>query len=60
LNASEAEASDVNLRAESAITLGTGLFDSLKTAIDLTIPALPCNFNGYHDINNSLETVPRS
>lgn len=56
----EAEVNDNCLRAESATTPGAGLFDSPKTAIDSITPAPPCRSNGCHDINNPLETAPRS
>jgi len=41
LSASEAEANDVSLHAESATAPGAGLFDSPETAIDSTTPAPP-------------------
>jgi len=31
-----------------------------ETAVDSIIPALPCNFDRWHDINGSPETAPRS
>ena len=59
MSASEAEASDVSLRAESATAPGAGLFDSLEIAIDSTTPAPPCSSDGWHDIDDYPETAPR-
>lgn len=59
MSASKAEANDISLRAESAIALGIGLFDSPETAFDSTTPAPPCSSDGWHDINDYPETTPR-
>ncbi|MCJ1357476.1 MAG: hypothetical protein MMC33_007472 [Icmadophila ericetorum] len=59
LGASEAEANDVSLYAESIAAPGAGLFDSLETAIDSPTPAPPCSSDGWHDIDNYPETAPR-
>jgi hypothetical protein len=58
LSASEAEANDVSLRAESATASGAGLFDSPETAIDSTTPAPPRSSDGWHDIDDFLEPAP--
>jgi hypothetical protein len=60
LSASEAEANDVSLRAESATAPGAGLFDSPETAIDSTTPAPPRSSDRWHDIDDFLEPAPRS
>ncbi|KAH6694352.1 hypothetical protein BKA61DRAFT_711903 [Leptodontidium sp. MPI-SDFR-AT-0119] len=59
LSASEAEANDVSLRAESATVLGAGLFDNPETAIDSTTPAPPRSSDGWHDIDDFPEPAPR-
>ncbi|KAG4440623.1 hypothetical protein IFR05_003882, partial [Cadophora sp. M221] len=59
LSASEAEANDVSLRAESATAPGARLFDSPKTAIDSTTPAPLCSSDRWHDIDDYPETAPR-
>ncbi|KAL5316367.1 hypothetical protein ACEPPN_015412 [Leptodophora sp. 'Broadleaf-Isolate-01'] len=51
LGASEAEANDVSLRAESTAAPGAGLLDSPETAIDSTTSVSPCSSNGCHDID---------
>jgi len=58
LSASEAEAEDNSLRAES-IKLDAGLFDSPEAAIDSTTPTPPSNSDGWHDINAFPGTAPR-
>ncbi|KUJ10218.1 uncharacterized protein LY89DRAFT_739958 [Mollisia scopiformis] len=60
LSASEAEANDVSLCAESAIVPGARLFDSPETAIDSTTPAPPRSSDGWYDIDDFLEPAPRS
>jgi hypothetical protein len=52
LSASEAEANDVSLRAESATAPVAGLFDSLETAIDSIAPVPPRSFDRWHDTDN--------
>merc|ERR1711939_557475 len=59
LSASEAEANDVSLRAESATVPGAGLFDNLETAIDSITPAPPRSSDGWHDIDDFPEPAPR-
>jgi hypothetical protein len=58
-SASEAEVNDNALRAESAAAPGAGLFDNPETAIDSMTPAPPCSSDGWHDIDDFLETAPR-
>jgi hypothetical protein len=57
-SASEAEVDDVSLRAESAAP-GAGLFNSPETTVDSTTPAPPSSPDGWHDIDDFPETVPR-
>ncbi|KAH7330014.1 hypothetical protein BKA65DRAFT_48136 [Rhexocercosporidium sp. MPI-PUGE-AT-0058] len=59
LSASEAEANDVSLRAESATPPGAGLFDNPETAIDSTTPAPPRSSDGWHDIDDFPKPAPR-
>jgi hypothetical protein len=59
LSASEAEANDIGLCAESATALGAGPFDSPETAIDSATPDPPRSSDGWHDIDDFLEPAPR-
>jgi hypothetical protein len=59
MSASEAEANEISLRAESAIALGAGLFDSLETVIDSITLAPPRSSGGWHDIDGFPKPAPR-
>jgi hypothetical protein len=60
LSASEAEANDVSLRAESATVPSARLFDSPETAIDSITPAPPCSSDKWYDIDDFPKPAPRS
>lgn len=54
---SEAEVDDSGLCAESAAL--DGLFDSTEITVDSTDPGAPPSSDGWHDINDFLETASR-